>query len=279
VRINVGELVDVVVLLKGEQATQTLYVDISGEASIPVDLEIRPVFLEDKILVNDNTSYRAIIAPNTTLNLLLSYDTSKVGVYPGYFKILFNNTEVNNIPLILVILPSEADPNKTIWNYGYGEIAIGPDPSKDIEAQLKLRCSGVTAGIIAIPLIPRSGLDYLVYAYCSEQGVMGILTIFIPDMYRNQGYYLVVEKEGVVIRNIDLSSLNSNVIQVEIEPEYTHRLTVTYSAPSPTPSQEQPVETAPGIYGPFVIMIIITILAYGLILIYISHRKKMEKTF
>jgi Mg-chelatase subunit ChlD len=296
-KVNVIGFTDTVIGFKGDQITQSLLASVSGEISTPIDLEIKPVFLDDKTLINGSTVYYSKVTPNTTLNLVLSYDTARIGVFPGYLKLLFNNTPVKSLLQVLVVLPRETDTNKTIWGYGYNEVTIGPDPDKDIKAQLRLSWKGVVSGIIATPLNPKSQLDYLAYAYSSEPGAKGILTIIIPNEYRRQGYFLRVERESVLISNIDLSS-QSSLLQLELEPGFVYRLWVEYSGETNTTtttiswttitkpliiggggrepittSLVQLVETSPTrLYN--LLAIIIIILAFELATIYVLYRKK-----
>jgi Mg-chelatase subunit ChlD len=298
-KVNVIGFTDTVIGFKGDQTTQSLLASVSGEISTPIDLEIKPVFLDDKTLINGSTVYYSKVTPNTTLNLVLSYDTARIGVFPGYLKLLFNNTPVRSLLQVLVVLPRETDTNKTIWGYGYNEVTIGPDPGKDIKAQLRLSWKGVVSGIIATPLNPKSQLDYLAYAYSSEPGAKGILTIIIPNEYRRQGYFLRVERESVLISNIDLSN-QSSLLQLELEPGFVYRLWVEYSRETNTTtttttiswttitkpliiggggrepittSLVQPVETSPTrLYN--LLAIIIIILAFELATIYVLYRKK-----
>jgi Mg-chelatase subunit ChlD len=293
---------DTITSFRGDQTAQSLLLSVSGETSVPLDLEVKPLFLDDRTLVNGSTEYHSTVTPNTTQNLVLSYDTSKIGVFPGYIRILINNTVVKSIPQVLVVLPREADLDKTIWGYGYNEVTVGPDPDRGIEAQLSLKWKGIVSGVISMPSSPKSQLDYLAYAYSSEPGARGILTIIIPSQYRKQGYFLMVDKEGVLINSFDLSS-QSSILQLELEPGFVYRVWVEYSGvtntttittkttttPWTTPtkpliisgggkeplttSQEQPVETSPTrLYS--LLAIIFIILALELLVIYVFYRKK-----
>jgi Mg-chelatase subunit ChlD len=293
---------DTITSFRGDQTAQSLLLSVSGETSVPLDLEVKPLFLDDRTLVNGSTEYHSTVTPNTTQNLVLSYDTSKIGVFPGYIRILINNTVVKSIPQVLVVLPREADLDKTIWGYGYNEVTVGPDPDRGIEAQLSLKWKGIVSGVISTPSSPKSQLDYLAYAYSSEPGARGILTIIIPSQYRKQGYFLMVDKDGVLINSFDLSS-QSSILQLELEPGFVYRVWVEYSGVTNTTttttqttttpwvtstkpliiggggkeplttSQMQPVETPPTRLSSLLAIIFI-ILALELLVIYVFYRKK-----
>jgi len=241
IKIDTSEFIGVVTAHKDAPATHLSMIKVTGESSIQVNLEIRPVFPENKTLINGSISYRSIIVANTTLNLALSYNTSRIGVYPGYHQVLLNGTLIKNIPQVLVVLPKEADPNKTIWGYGFNEVTVGPDLDMEITARLRISWKGVVSGLITVASNPKSNIDYIVYAYASELGAKGILTIAIPSEYRRQGYILEIVREGVLISSIELSS-QVNSIQVDIEPGYVYRVFVKYiGTPSTTTTTTSPI--------------------------------------